>query len=255
MKKAIIASLIILSFLLGVIYLKKQRVKSSLNLTDGITVGTTADFPPFAYRNSSNKIVGFDIDIIKEITKRLDRNLEIRDMAFDSLLPQLKHGSIQVVAAGMSATPERRKNVLFTKPYLTGNPLMVITTADSNIENFESLKNKTIVVNTGYISDIYMSKIPDITLKRVTSIADALLILKNKQADAMVISFQSIKPFLDRVENKEKYKTFAIKETDENISLAVTPVFEKLFKQIQATLEKMESDGAINALKEKWNLV
>lgn len=255
MKKIIIIILLLVAIFMT-LWFKKVNKKGSLVLANGITVGTAADFPPFSYRDSSNNIVGFDIDVVKEVAKRLNNSIEIQDMSFDSLLPQLKSGLIQVVSAGMSSTPEREKSVRFTKPYLQGNPLMVISLKNSSINNFEDLKNKSVVVNTGYISDIYMSNIPNIILKRVSSISDALLILKNNQADALVTSFQSIKPFLDQIEsNKNNYNTFAIEETDENISMAVTPIYPELLKQIQQALDSMKSDGTLEAIKQKWNLI
>lgn len=253
MKK--IALFILALVAIYLIFLRHNKVEHPQN-TLGITkiiAGTTADFPPFSFRDQSDTIVGFDIDVAQAVAQRLNKKIEFKDMAFDSLIPQLKTGNIHLIAAGLSATPERQKNVLFTKPYLSGNPLLVVTPSNSAINKIEQLKNKEILVNTGYLGDMYMSSFPGITLKRVNSIADAFLFLKNKQADALVGAYQSIKPFLDKF-GAANFKTFIIDETDENSSLAVSPLYPYLLKDVQQVLDEMETDGTLAALKHKWDI-
>ena len=75
-----------------------------------LVVGTNAEFAPFSFREG-NKIVGFDIDIAREVCQRLGKEMELKDMPFDALLPELTLGSVHFVAAGMSCTEERAKRV------------------------------------------------------------------------------------------------------------------------------------------------
>src|SRR5690606_5895383 len=84
-----------------------------------IRVVTSADFKPMAFIDGDD-IVGFDIDVVKEIARRLNKQIEIQDMPFELLIPQIQLGSIQLIAAGMTVTPERSERVFFTEPYLTG---------------------------------------------------------------------------------------------------------------------------------------
>lgn len=253
MKKIALLLLGILAiYLLFFRYNKIDQPNNSLQLNK-IIAGTATDFPPFSFRDESDNIVGFDIDIVQAIAQRLNKSIEFKDMSFESLIPQLKTGSIQLIASGLSATPERQKNILFTKPYLSGNPLLVVSLKDSAINNFEDLKGKAILVNTGYLGDMYMSDIPNLNLKRVNSVADAFLFLRNKQGQALVGAYQSVKPFLDKF-GSENFKTFIIEETDENSSLAVSPLYPYLLKDIQKILTDMEADGTLSALKSKWDI-
>ena len=74
-----------------------------------IKVGTNATYPPFEFVNEQNQITGFDMDLMAEIAKKVGFKFEIVNISFDSLIPALKAGKIDIIAAAMSATPERLK--------------------------------------------------------------------------------------------------------------------------------------------------
>src|SRR6185369_11452130 len=86
-------------------------------MSNTLIVGTNAEFPPYCYIEN-NIIVGFDIDIAKEVAQRLGKSIQFKDMPFDALIPDIILGNVDFVAAGMSYTEERAKRVSFTRPYL-----------------------------------------------------------------------------------------------------------------------------------------
>lgn len=95
--------------------------------TSGSTVvlGTNAAFPPFEYVEGKN-IVGFDITMGEKIAKNAGMKLQVMDMAFDSLIPALQAGTIDFIAAGMSVTEERKKNVDFSVPYFASEQVIIV---------------------------------------------------------------------------------------------------------------------------------
>jgi polar amino acid transport system substrate-binding protein len=102
-------------------------VPADLELTGDKTLklGTNAAFPPFEYVDGS-KIVGFDITMGQKIAADAGTKLEVVDMAFDSLIPALASGAIDFIAAGMSVTEERQKNVDFSSPYFESEQVIII---------------------------------------------------------------------------------------------------------------------------------
>lgn len=90
-----------------------------------VILGTNAAFPPFEYVEGKN-IVGFDITMGEKIAKNAGRKLEVMDMAFDSLIPALQAGTIDFIAAGMSVTEERKKNVDFSVPYFASEQVIIV---------------------------------------------------------------------------------------------------------------------------------
>lgn len=93
--------------------------------TQSLKLGTNAAFPPFEYVDGKN-IVGFDISMGQRIAKNAGKTLDIVDMAFDSLIPALQSGTIDFIAAGMSVTEERKKNVDFSAPYFQSEQVIIV---------------------------------------------------------------------------------------------------------------------------------
>jgi arginine/lysine/histidine transporter system substrate-binding protein len=131
-------------------YRAKTRVTTSPTL-ETIIVGTNAEFPPFSFRDNDS-ITGFDIDVITEVFKRLDKKFTLKDLPFDALIPEIQIGNTQVIAAGITPTEERAQQALFTKPHLTGNPLVIISLKNGQpLTSLADLIGKDVVVNEGPI--------------------------------------------------------------------------------------------------------
>mgnify|MGYP002517433455 FL=1 len=97
----------------------------SISVDKVLKLGTNAAFPPFEYVDGKN-IVGFDITMGEKIAVGYGAKLEVVDMAFDSLIPALASGAIDFIAAGMSVTEERKKNVDFSDPYYESKQVVII---------------------------------------------------------------------------------------------------------------------------------
>ena len=91
----------------------KNEVKKD---TKKLVVGTDGVFPPFGYIENG-ELIGFDIDLIKQIGKDLGYEIEMKVQPFDALIPSLKAGKLDAIISGMSATEERKKSVDFTDEY------------------------------------------------------------------------------------------------------------------------------------------
>ncbi|MBQ8353322.1 MAG: transporter substrate-binding domain-containing protein [Spirochaetaceae bacterium] len=97
----------------------------TINTDKVVKLGTNAAFPPFEYVDGKN-IVGFDISMGQKIAAGYGAKLEVVDMAFDSLIPALASDAIDFIAAGMSVTEERKKNVDFSDPYYESKQVVII---------------------------------------------------------------------------------------------------------------------------------
>ena len=90
-----------------------------------VKMGTNAAFPPFEYIEGV-KVVGFDVTMAQYIARDLGKKLEVVDMNFDGLIAALQAGSIDFIAAGMTATDERRKNVDFSQAYYSTSQVIIV---------------------------------------------------------------------------------------------------------------------------------
>lgn len=90
-----------------------------------VRMGTNAAFFPFEYTEGS-EVVGFDATMAQYIANDYGKNLEIQDMAFDGLIAALQSDAIDFIAAGMTATEERRQNVDFSEPYYESKQVVIV---------------------------------------------------------------------------------------------------------------------------------
>ncbi len=219
-----------------------------------ITVGVSANFPPFtSFDIKNNQIVGFDIDLINEIGKRLDKKIVLQNMRFTALLPALQLGGIQAICSGLTATPERAKHVLFTTPYLEGNALIIVSRLSEPLTTVADLHDKEVIVNEGYTADLYLSKIPGLHVRRLKSVAEAFLALDSGRAAAFVTAQNTVQSFFAK-NGSADYHIAVIPDTDENASIAVSPKCPALLAEIQKALDTMMQDGSLETLKKKWKI-
>lgn len=98
----------------------------SYTATGTIVMGTNAEFDPFEFHEDDGTIAGFDVDLANYIAAELGMELKIEDMAFDSLISALQGGKVDFVAAGMTADPDRRKNVDFSDSYYSASQVIIV---------------------------------------------------------------------------------------------------------------------------------
>ncbi len=216
-------------------------------------IGTSADFPPFSFFDQNGTIIGFDIDLIKEVFSRLNREYRIENMPFETLLPQMQFGALDIIAAGMSPTPERAQRIFFSDPYLSADPLTIIKKVDNKkIESVNDLIGKQVAVNQGYVADMQLSKIKGIRLLKLPSIQDGLLALNHDKVDAFVTGARTIKPLLQIVGHA--FEFIPINELTETTAFGVAKKRASLVPQINDALRQLQADGTLEKLKQKWNI-
>ena len=132
-----------------------QQSETAENTDGGVLrMGTNATFPPYEYVDENNEVAGIDADIAAAIAEKLGMELEITDMAFDSLIPALQSDTIDIVLAGMTVDPERAESVNFTDSYATGVQVIIVPEG-SDIASPDDLEGKNIGVQTGTTGDLY----------------------------------------------------------------------------------------------------
>lgn len=90
-----------------------------------LIMATNAEFPPYEYREG-DAFVGFDVDMMNAVCDKLGYELQIDDMAFDSVIPSVQSGKADVGVAGMSVTEDRQKNVRFTDSYTVTHLVVMV---------------------------------------------------------------------------------------------------------------------------------
>ena len=230
---------------------------SKIQAKDYLVVGTSADYPPYAQIDlATQEIVGFEIDVITFIAEKLGKKLILKDMPFNALILELMSGHIDVIAAGLSPSPQRSKAVLFSIPYINDDNLIVVSTKNNPcFERLEDLYGKTVAVNIGYTSDTFLSKHPQINLIRLKSTADSIVALQSGSVDAFATSKSSFDILLSKQkENVDQYQYFQLPASADACALAFEKNNHTLQKEIDPIIAAMLKDGTMQSLKEKWGL-
>ena len=235
-------------------WVSQRRSKLHHIDADSLIVGTNAEYPPFTFKDHNGSIVGFDIDIVNEVAKRLNKNIILEDMPFSMLLPKLQSGSLQIIAAGVSPSAEREKQVFLTRPYLTHDPLIIITRADhAPLKSVADLTGREVIVNDGFTADLYLSEFKGPIIKRLPTVGEAFLTLISQRADAFVSARTAVEPFFAQAD-RSKFNIAQIPEIYDSYVLLISRQYPDLLADVQHALDTMEQDGTIATIKQKWNL-
>jgi UDP-3-O-[3-hydroxymyristoyl] N-acetylglucosamine deacetylase len=218
-----------------------------------LKIGSEATFPPFEYIDENNKIVGFEIDLIAELSKRVGFSYKIENMAFDAIIPALKIGKIDIGLSGMSATDDRRKSIDFSKPYYKTQNLFLKQKTNHKITDKTSLNGKKIGVQQGSIQELAATKIVGAEILRFENSIAVLGGLKAGKIDAMIVDESVGYGFLSKNNDIVEF----LKEDDGSDGIAMA--FDKnkhtqLISKINMAIDKMKQDGSYDRLLEKYNL-
>lgn len=121
---------------------------AATELPKKIVIGLDDNFPPMGFRDDKGEIVGFDIDLAKEVAKRAGMEVEFKPIDWDSKEAELKSKRIDALWNGLSLTPEREKNILFSTPYVQDKQIIAVR-ADSPIQSKDDLKGKIVGTQQG----------------------------------------------------------------------------------------------------------
>ncbi len=236
-------------------YFYQSNPKSELaqELQETLVVGISPDYPPYAQIDlETGAIVGLEVDVIREVARRLHKKLHIKDMPFNSLIIELLSGQIDIIAAGLSPSEERKKTILFSHAYIdTDNNVVISKKSNPEITKIEDLFDKHVAVNIGYTADTFLSKYPEIALVRLKTPADGFMALQSDSVEAFAIAESIYKKFLEGQED-HNYQIFELPGSSDACALAFTKNNTQLQAEIDPVLDAMTEDGTMLAIQKKW---
>jgi len=247
--KKYLKTLIILTLIIAATFSFSQTLVQ-IKQRGKLLVGTEPTFPPFEFVDESNQIVGFDLDIANELAKRLGVKVEVVSLPFDSLIPALQQGKIDVVIAGMTITEDRAKVVDFSKPYFEANQAIVVRKDGSfRPQSLEELVGKKIAVQLGTTGDLITTDVKGIEVVRFQRFTDAFLELQNGRVDAVVLDEAPAKAYVKKF---PKFIVSKVVDTGETYGVAVRKGNKELLNFVNQTLDIMKSSGTYNKIIDKW---
>lgn len=219
-----------------------------------LTMSTNAQFPPYESVADDGKgyegtgFEGIDIEIAYALAQKLGLELVVDDMDFDSALSAVQTGKSDIVAAGVTVTPERQNTMCFTDSYANGVQVVIVKEG-SDIKSIDDLEGKKIGTQRGTTGYIYCSD--DFGDENVVAYDDGLTAvqaLNNGQVDAVVIDNAPAKEFIAANPGLVILDT-SYAEEDYAIGMAKGSALEDA---INATLEELKADGTLQSIVDKY---
>ncbi len=214
-----------------------------------LTMATNAEFPPYEYHDN-NAIVGIDVEIAEALAEKLGMTLEIEDIAFDSIIPEIDSGKADIGLAGMTVNEDRLKNVDFSDPYTTASQVIIVKD-ESDITGPDDLEGKSIGVQLGTTGDIYASDYEETgsTIERYSKGFEAVQAMMQGKIDAVVIDLEPAKVF---VEENEGIKILDEALTVEEYAIAVKKGNTELLDKINTALSELKESGELQKIIDKY---
>jgi polar amino acid transport system substrate-binding protein len=167
-----------------------------------IVVGTSADWPPFEWVDANNHFVGFDMDLMKILASIQGYEVEISDIGFDSLIPALQSGKIDLIAAGATLTEERLEVLDATTPYWEVNQ-GVLVREDSELNIVTALTGGSIIgaqrgtTQADWLENNLVGKGVDVKIELYETNDLGIMDLINKRIDAFVADTPAVEAFAE----------------------------------------------------------
>jgi polar amino acid transport system substrate-binding protein len=216
-----------------------------------IRVGANVGNVPWEFQNSSGEIVGFEIDLMNEVGKRLGSKVEFVNIPFQGLFAAVQSGQIDAAVSSITITKKRLESVSFAQPYYDSDQSLTVTTA-SGIKGLAGISGKIVGVDTGSTGDMWTTQnAPSLKIKEIKKyegLDPAMLDLKAGRIDAYI---SDIPALLYYVKDKPQFAVVERIKTTEQYSV----MFAKdspLAAKINAVITDMKKDGSLAKIHKTW---
>jgi polar amino acid transport system substrate-binding protein len=237
---------------------KNSNLLETVKSTKILRVGTSSDSAPWSFKDEQDNFVGYDMDLIREIAKRMGAEVQITDMSFDALVAAVQTEKVNVAICSMGAKEERKKLVDFSQMY--HQQLNVYAAREDStitINSAEDIVNYTIGVESGTLPEQY-----------ITEMIDA-----GKIKESQVSHYEKSEPlYLDLVSGRIQVIAGDIGQTKEFMKLQpIKIIFETSFygtgeniavpknqpeflAEIDRILDELRAEGFLKSLDTKWDV-
>lgn len=217
-----------------------------------LRVATEPTFAPFEFQEEgSDKLSGFDMDLIRAIGAKMGYKVEIANMGFDALIPALNTGNIDVAIAGMSITDERKQAVGMSDPYYTSGLIVMVQKDNNDIKGIEDLKGKRIAAQIGTTGAAKAHSVEGAVVTEFNTNTESAMELTNGGVDAVINDSPVIGYYLAQG-GSEVAKTVGDVMEAEQYGIAVKKDNTKLLEDINKALAELKKDGEYDKIYKTW---
>lgn len=216
-----------------------------------LLMGSDTSYPPFESMQGT-KPVGFDVELAQAIAKKLGLQLNVISTAWDGIIPGLKTNKYDVIMSAMTITPDRKKQINFSSPYIDSDQSIAVVKG-SPIKSQADLKGKVVGVQidtTGQFKAEEIQKAGGLKeIQKFDTILVAFEALEQGKVDAIINDY----PVNEYVsQTRGKTNVVARIKTNEQYGIGVSKKNTELLEKINGALKDLKDDGTYTAIYKKW---
>ena len=221
-----------------------------------IVVGLDDNYPPMGFKDENNQIVGFDVDLAKEASKRLGREVEFKGIDWSSKEAELKSGRVDVLWNGLDITEKRKENMLFSDPYMDNRQIIFVRKGTTGIDSEASLAGKVVGTQSSSTAEEYIlgNEAFKNSMKAVKTYSDyisAFMDLENGRLDAIIADEITGRYYMSKHPDKIEAVDVTVGPVS-TFGIGFRKDDQKLRDEVQKVLDEMIKDGSAGKISEKW---
>jgi polar amino acid transport system substrate-binding protein len=240
-----------ISVLAGWTTLAAAQTEEEIKKKGELTVGLLVDFPPYGILNADNQPDGYDADVARLLAKDWGVKLKLVPVTGPNRIPYLLTGKVDLLIASLAITPERAKQVQFSKPYSAATIVLYGLKKDT-IKGPDDLKARRIGVARASTQDVALTAIapPGTDIRRFDDDASAMQALLSGQVDAIGCSTTVAAQIAKRAPANTYEQKFVLRQ--QVMAVAMRKGQSELLKAVDAFVDKNIANGELSKLYEKW---
>ena len=233
---------------------KEDKSLDKIKQKGVLVLGLDSTFPPMGFEDGKGNIVGFDIDVAQEVSKKLGVTLKTQPIDWDAKDQELNTGKIDVIWNGFSINEERKNNMTLTAPYMDNHMALVVLN-NSNIKTLADLKGKKLGLQTGSSAADALDSKADFkkSLGQVVEFKDnltALMDMETKGVDAVLMD--DVVANYNITSNKKNYTVLSETLATEEYAIGLRKGEIQLKDGIEKALKELAADGTLAKISTKW---
>lgn len=238
-----------------------KTISASLALTvaagtasaETLRVVTDPSFVPFEMMDQeTGEMIGFDMEIIREVGERAGFDINLNTMDFNGIIPALQTGNVDIAIAGITITEEREQIVDFSDPYYDSGLRILVREGEDGIDSLEDLEGKKIGTKIGSTSyDFLMANLEQNDgVTPYPGSSDMYMALMSRAIDVVFYDAPNVGYFA-RTKGEGKVKTVGQLYEGQQYGIALKDGSEWV-DEVNAALASMKEDGTYKTIYEKW---
>jgi polar amino acid transport system substrate-binding protein len=220
-----------------------------------LTVCTHLPYAPFQSKDASGKVVGFDVDLMDLVAKKLGVTQAITDTPFEGIKSgqDLKNGKCDIAAAGMTITPERQQVIDFSDPYFDATQALLVKKG-APYDSLTSLKGKRVGGQAGTTGLDYLKKNAAANGYSIVEYKDLATEQQALATNQIVAAVNDLPVWTEYLkENPGKFEISKQFDTGEQYGFGLKKGGNpKLLAAVNEVLAEAKQDGTYDTLHQKW---